>query len=367
MVEKNFQLLVISSIFLSIFFSCNQSEHNIEVSSHDSNVKKTIDLKQVDNIILDPGNHLFGRFREGLRVNHKGDMLSFADDENQRIYIFDHNGKLINFVGRKGSGPEEFLQISGYFVDGDRVIIVDESQFIVKIFDIDGVLLNSFKLFDKQNLFINSRDIFVQGNTLYLQILEAGKFQNKADSKLLAEYDLSNGEFKGLIGHYEPGIKHSNHYLSFHNFDIDTTRGIVLSTLVSSPNVQIFDLKTSEKLHHFTYDNPYWSERVEKIEAGMPRQEIMRKATGTSYTIDVFTTDSLILTHMQTLTSEWMKTSDYLSKENYLAVYNHDGSEYVGSIPLPGSLGDVHDQKLYIIENFNPDNFKIGVYEIEIN
>lgn len=364
---KNFLFIFIVANFLSVLISCIRGNDDFDVSYSKVNGNSAINLKQVETITLDAGNHLFGKFRESLRVDSSGEILSFADDENQRIYLFNYNGDLINIVGGKGSGPEEFLKISGYFVDNNRVIVVDESQYLVKIFDIDGNLLNSFKLFDKQNLFINSRDIFVRWDTLYLQILEAGKFQEKAGSKLLAKYNLSNGELVGLIGQYEPGIKHSNHYLSFHNFDIDTTRGIVLSALVSSPNIQIFDLKTSERLHHFTYDIPYWSERVEKIEPGMPRQEIMRRATGTSYMLDVWATDSLILTHMQTLTSEWMKISDYLSKENYLAIYNRDGSEYVGSIPLPGSLGDVHEEKLYIIKDFNPDNFKIGVYEIEIN
>jgi hypothetical protein len=43
-----------------------------------------------------------------------GEIISFADDNEQEIYLFKRNGELINILGKKGQGPKEFLQISAY-------------------------------------------------------------------------------------------------------------------------------------------------------------------------------------------------------------------------------------------------------------
>jgi len=364
---KKILYLFIQVFYVSSFYSCNSDDPGNELTYSNANNDKTISLQQVDTIVLNAGDRLFGKFREGLRVDSSGEVLSFADDGNQFIYLFSRHGDLINFIGGKGSGPEEFLQISGYFVENDRLVVVDESQLIAKVFDIDGTLLNTFSLFDNQNMYINSRDIFVDDDTLYIQILEADKFHDKTNSKLVARYDLSTAVLIDLIGQYEPFLDEANSYLTFHNFTVDTNSNQLISTLVSSPRIQVFDLQTSDKVSHFVSSSSYWKNRVEKIEPGMSRREIMRRGTDTSYSTGIFATNSYILNHIQTLTDAWMKTSEYLSKENYVSVYNSTGSEYYGTIELPGTLGDVHQEQLYIIEDFNPDKFTIGVYEIQMD
>jgi len=361
---KKILRLFIPVIFVSFFWGCNSDDPDNELTYSKANNEKSISLEQTDTIVLNAGDHLFGKFREGLRVDSSGEILSFADDGNQLIYLFSRQGDLMNVIGGTGSGPEEFLQISGYFVENDRLVVVDESQFIVKVFHIDGTLMNTFSLFENQNMYINSRDIFVDEDTLYIQILESDKFHDRTNSKLIARYDLSTATLIDLIGQYEPFLDEANSYLTLHNFTVDTNSNQLISTLVSSPRIQVFDLQTSDKVSHFVSTSSFWKNREEKIDPGMPRREIIRRDTDTSYSTGIFVTDSYILNHIQTLTDAWMKTSDYLSKENYVSVYNSTDSEYYGTAELPGTLGDVHQEQLYIIEDFNPDKFTIGVYEI---
>src|SRR6056297_1033789 len=145
---KKILYLFVSIFYVSSFFGCNSDDSGNELTFSKVNNDKTISLQQVDTIVLNAGDRLFGKFREGLRVDSSGEVLSFADDGNQRIYLFDRQGKLINYIGGFGSGPEEFRKISGYFVDQGRLIVVDESQFLAKVFNIDGTLTRSFPLFD---------------------------------------------------------------------------------------------------------------------------------------------------------------------------------------------------------------------------
>lgn len=361
-----FSLPGILPFCLFFFIACSSQNPEEELTYNRTSVDQPLNLSKVDTITLDSGDHLFGKFREGLRVDQSGEILSFADDGNQRIYLFDRQGKLINYIGGTGSGPEEFRKISGYFVDQDRLIVVDESQFLAKVFNIDGTLIRSFPLFDNQSIYISSRDIHVEGDILYIQILEADKAQDEKNSKLVARYRLSTGEFLDLVGKYDPFVSESNHYLSMHNFDVDNQNSRLVTSLVLNPRVQVFDLETLEWSQNIEFVPEQWDERKKAVEPGMPRQEIMERTTGTSYSTGVFTSESKIFMHFQTLTDAWMKSSDYLSKKNYVAVFNNTGDINYGTAELNGSLGDVHNGQLFVIENFNPDNFTIGVYETHI-
>jgi hypothetical protein len=352
---------------LFLILACSAQNGDGELTYIESENDATLSLTKVDTITLDAGDHLFGKFREGLRVDQSGEILSFADDGNQRIYLFDKHGKLINYFGGSGSGPEEFRKISGYFVDQGRLIVVDESQFLAKVFNIDGTLIHSFPLFDNQSIYISSRDIHVEGDILYIQILEADKAQDEKNSKLVARYRLSTGEFLDLVGKYDPFVNESNHYLSMHNFDVDNKNRKLVTSLVLNPRVQVFDLETIELAQNIEFIPQQWNERKKAVEPGMPRQEIMERTTGTSYSTGVFTSESNIYMHFQTLTDAWMKSSDYLSKKNYVAVFNDTGDINYGTAELNGSLGDVHNGQLFVIENFNPDNFTIGIYETDID
>jgi|SRR5690625_2273514 len=345
--------------------SAEESDYGTGTGESEAGDSVEISLSHLDSMYLDPGDHLIGRFRERLHVHDE--VLLFVENSNQQVWAFDHAGTLKYIIGGRGRGPEEFMNISGVFVDDkERVVITDETQNMVKVFDIDGQFLKSFSLFDHEELFISSRDIHVHDDILYLQIAEAEHLDDLQRSRLIARYDLS-GEFIDFIGWYDPSIADSFHYLSGHNFAVDHENDLLISNLETTYLLQIHSTKDSTVYEYFGEIPPFWKAPEEEIDPFWSRQQIMDKTVGNSYSKGIFVTNDYILVHSQKTSEEWYETSDYMEKPNFLTVYDRESKAYVGSISIPGVLTFLHDDVLYMIEDFHPDQFQIGMYQLNVN
>jgi hypothetical protein len=277
-----------------------------------------LEIRKVDSITLDPGVHLIGQFREEVQISPNGEIFSFTDLMNQQIYLFDREGNLINILGGVGSGPKEFRQIIAQTVDDERIIIVDESTLLLKVFSIEGELLNEAKIFEDENLFIVWWDTFLEGDTIYLQIIEVEKMNSEYNSSVVAKIDLKSGELLNLIGTYDPIIKSSNDHHHYQHFTIDRDTDLLYTSSNKFPRVQVFDLKNGNRVDYFKADQiDQWKELKEKVEATMTRDEIRRIVTGTSYLNGIEITDRFILQSFQTLNNDWWETKDFLTKDNY--------------------------------------------------
>jgi len=353
-------------IFWALIAGCEPEEDHprviqkVELSS--------VEIQKVDSIVLDSGDQMIGQFRSDMRVNKAGTILSFADLMNQQIYLFGMDGKLINIIGNSGSGPKEFLQIMAHFVADDRVIVVDESTMLVKIFSIDGELINTFKLFKDRNLLLSWWDMDVVGNDMYLSILEP-EYSNMDVSKsaMIAKVDLETGEVGPLVGQYDPVFKKQSTYFYYQHFTLGNDEMYLYTSPRTSPHIQIYNLQSNRRVDYFFVSNlEGWNQLQEKVTPEMPRNLIKEIVSGTSGIQGLHVSDKYVLQSFQTITDEFYQTFDHLAKKNYMAVYDKAGKNYYGTIRLPGLLGGVHDGKLYIIEDTNPDNYTIGVYEFEI-
>lgn len=82
----------------------------------------------------------FGAFL-ALEATPDGNLM-VADQQNSTIEIFDRSGVHVRSVGRRGSGPGEFLDLIGLELDGDgRLWAVDAGNRRFAIFDPAGVFL----------------------------------------------------------------------------------------------------------------------------------------------------------------------------------------------------------------------------------
>jgi DNA-binding beta-propeller fold protein YncE len=80
----------------------------------------------------------------GLAVGQEGNLY-VADALNNRIEIFDGDGKFISMFGKAGDGPGYFARPKGVAIDGDdHIWVVDGMQDRVQVFNHDAQLLISF-------------------------------------------------------------------------------------------------------------------------------------------------------------------------------------------------------------------------------
>jgi len=80
----------------------------------------------------------------GLAVDQEGNLY-VADTLNNRIEIFDADGKFISTFGKAGDGPGYFARPKGVAIDGDgHIWVADGQQDRVQIFNKDAQLLISF-------------------------------------------------------------------------------------------------------------------------------------------------------------------------------------------------------------------------------
>lgn len=325
-----------------------------------------IDLIKVETIVLDPDEQIFGRFHEYMEVDEDSSILLFVDFINQKNYLFDRQGKLVNIIGETGSGPEEFLQIISFDIDKDRIVIADESLYVVKVFSIDGQLLRNFRLFNNEELVISSFGAHVNDQWLYVPIIETKYMHNRSESAVAAKININTGVVSRLIGQYEPFIKQYKHHHAVQRFAIDDAIDQMVTSLNGSPRIQIFDLKSNKRIKYVVADIPEWKQLEDRVDAETSRQESQALTVGTSHIHRIFVNDQWIFQAFQTLTEEFIQTRDPMSKKNYLALYDREGSTFYGSVILPGLPAAVHNNQLFVIENMNPDQYTIGIYELEM-
>jgi DNA-binding beta-propeller fold protein YncE len=80
----------------------------------------------------------------GLAVDQEGNLY-VADALNNRIEIFDGDGKFVSMFGKAGDGPGYFARPKGVAIDSDdHVWVVDGMQDRVQVFNHDAQLLISF-------------------------------------------------------------------------------------------------------------------------------------------------------------------------------------------------------------------------------
>jgi DNA-binding beta-propeller fold protein YncE len=81
---------------------------------------------------------------EGVAVDRDGNVY-VTDTFNNRVQIFDADGKFISTFGKNGDGPGNLERPKGIAVDCDgHIWVVDAAQNLVKVFDQQGRLLIYF-------------------------------------------------------------------------------------------------------------------------------------------------------------------------------------------------------------------------------
>ena len=78
---------------------------------------------------------------QGVAVDKEGNLY-VTDTVNDRVEIFDGDGKFISTFGKNGDGPADFERPKGIAIDGDgHIWVADQMQDRLKVFNREGQLL----------------------------------------------------------------------------------------------------------------------------------------------------------------------------------------------------------------------------------
>ena len=142
----------------------------------------------------------------GTAINSKGNIL-VSDYNNNRIQIFDSQGKFISTFGSKGNGNGQFNNPWGIAINSKgNIIVCDKGNHRIQIFDFKGKFISKFGSFgDENGQFNHPEGICVDKNDkIYvcdysnnrIQIFDSkGQFISTFGSK-----GNGNGQFNGPVG-----------------------------------------------------------------------------------------------------------------------------------------------------------------------
>ena len=235
---------------------------------------QTFAIDKVREIPLDLGDEIAGQI--GDLVQDSDGRFYLTDWQLHTVWICDSEGKLIQRVGREGSGPGELQHPGGTAVFEDKVFVLDTGNSRVMFFNKDGTYLEDFRLdfqmtsgilaskngriavnslweptlftvYDVDGGIIGSRGERVpdqavgyalgdqhfsqtpDGHILYSTVKEYPVFRMKWDGTVLAEYEADSPGYGKLT--YPPGA------LIIYHKEIMKTWTPILRALVVSDHV----------------------------------------------------------------------------------------------------------------------------------
>ncbi len=78
------------------------------------------------------------------------DDFIFCLDTQQKLFCFNRNGDFITLIGKRGEGPEEYINIADFDVDGRKgeVYLFDLQRHFIMVYNVDGRFSRRIKLPD---------------------------------------------------------------------------------------------------------------------------------------------------------------------------------------------------------------------------
>jgi hypothetical protein len=368
--------LFVQCFFLLAFLSCVQKEKEDANDAYFSKkTKENIQLKlnKISTITLE--NHKNGSIGAPLyniEFDTFGNMY-FFDTIESKFIIYDSKGKFLKTFGRAGRGPLEFELVYAYTLDElNNLYVYDDALRGIKIVN-DSLNLTSIYKIKNKEYYITSHDIEVVGKNIYVGILGAGAVattdnsQELIDSPLImiAEVDNQNDELKNrYIGTYDPYLKQIESYYYRPIFYIDREKQTILVSHQNSYRFQEFDLRTGSLIKYFGFKSDNYGEGEKKSSKNRNRKENYLNSLSESNNELVFSTDEYIGNFYLNGTEEWFDSKDLSDLHYYFSIYSKENYTYITTLEANHRLIKVQNNKFYFIEDEDPEEFKIGIYEL---
>ncbi len=362
---KRTNLCTIMWVVFFVCTNCSQTDAPLSLQLSEVTVSKVrqYTINSRDSVSI-------GRLRPLFKSNNDGSLYAFLDEIHQRIILTDSLGNVNNEIGKKGKGPEEFVQISGFLLDQDNHLIVyDGRQLLIKFFDEYGNFYNSFIL--------NQKDIDVTHDALvsYKNKLLFGALEKKYLSNLLKAGESKNfieysyeGTFLSSFGKYDSLTNSMMDYLLLPVLSLDNETGYIYSVRANGYIIEGWDVETKKRNLVINQKPNFFTHPKKKIAQNLEHKEIMKRSIDMTFTSGLFVTEKFVYLYMEKITEDFMYSTDKdpSKKIQLLAIYSKAG-KLLAETKLDHVLANIIDDNLHLIENDDPDNYTIGVYEFSLD
>lgn len=359
-------LTILFIVFITLS-SCSENESSDFYESQ--SLQTSFSFERVNEIVLSADNNnplSIGRLRTNFISNRNSGTHQFYDELNNHFLVADTNGNIQKIISKEGRGPGELMGVTAYNIDEDgRLVVYDAGQHMLKTFSVDGEHITDEPVEQTAYTIVN-RFLHTDKNNIFAPVIDVSflsDFSQAWQSPLIGVYGY-DGSLIEVFGKYDVSLKESNSYSIFPITHLDSKEREIFTMHTNDFRIQVYDIDNKERIAWFGRKTSNFNQSEEDISSQLSHSEIQEKSLDLSFSIGLYTSPEFIFAHYENLTESFYQTNNENEKEQYISVYDRQSLDSYGEITLPYVVGNVVDNTFYLIEDDDPDNYTIGIYEI---
>ena len=343
-------------LVLIFILGCSQkSEQKVEYD---------LEFELSEVLVLEPQNPMtLGRSMGITPVAPDQSRFLVKNHNNSYVNVFSRDGDHLHHFGEPGRGPEEIDRIfmSG-FDDELNVLIWDAGQDLLKFFDSNGDFIRADEAFISRGIWSRENLLHFTGSGWILPVeIPGAQAWDDRESVALFNDDFSE---QTIGGGWDPFYKESATILQHPLITYDRESNHTWIVHRTSPSIRVIDHSLNE-VHKISHHSPNFLQADQDILMEFSVEERQQALSRTSLLMQPYLTDRYFIHYFINQTEEVFQTLDSSDAGLFVAVYDRFTYEYLGEIEIPGVLTGVIDNQLMVLLDEDPDNFTIGLYEIQ--
>jgi len=353
--------IVITLICSISLFSCIDSSQ-LNTITHE------VKLERVSELNLKNKPNGIRSILQGLITDNKNEHIYGIDFRSRRLYTIDINNQTIAFISSVGSGPNQFvLPIQIAYDDGnllvydnsaDRITVLDENKNM--IYETEGTLKHGVWTRGTYAFF---RDEYFIASMKETSILNTLDFES---ARAISILNIKTGEIqKG--GKFPANIDRLDSFQKYPLLAYNLDNNSVYYVFYTWPDVQKLDLNTLENELKSNYTPSFMRKRTIKVDFNNPELQTIEfaKKIGVDRTelITVDISNGYFISTWKNYSEAYFDSIDPADIAYFGVRYSYPEFDNPQEFTIPGLPLGFYDGKLLILENDDPLEFVIGLYE----
>jgi hypothetical protein len=94
------------------------------------------------------------------KVQYKNEKVFILDIPGNCIYVFNNSGELEQKLSKRGAGPEEYIQITDFYIENEILFVLDFSQQVIIEYDKNFNFINKTRLQNFGSSFVHQNNSY---------------------------------------------------------------------------------------------------------------------------------------------------------------------------------------------------------------